>query len=372
MEHALSFTNLFQGKTVLITGHSGFKGGWLSVWMEQLGADVVGVSLPPPTRPSFFEICSVSDFVDDNFLDIRDKDCLAKCMQDVDPDFVFHLAAQPIVRRAYADPHECWTTNVIGTLNLLESVKATVTKKCCVILITSDKCYENKEWVWGYRETDQMGGADPYSASKGATELLISSYVRSYFAKSDTIRVATARAGNVIGGGDWATDRLVPDSMKAWSRGESVTLRSPLSTRPWQHVVEPVGGYIWLAAMLSTDHTLHGEAFNFGPSAASEYTVEEVVRILGSHWDRVKWKVVESNRDDSLHEAGLLKLNCDKARRQLGWRSILTTDEALEMTVRWYKIFYENSGAVAALTIDQVAEYAERLESAFLKNELCH
>lgn len=262
--------NVFANTKVLVTGHTGFKGSWLSLWLTQLGAQVSGISLGVPTEPSHFAAAGLVERIQDYRLDIRDGTALKSLVQDIQPDFVFHLAAQPLVRRSYADPVETWQTNAMGTINVLEALRG-LKNPCVAVLITSDKCYDNVEWVWGYRETDALGGPDPYSASKGAAELAIRSYVRSYFPKDGPVRIGVGRAGNVIGGGDWADDRIVPDCVHAWSRGETVQLRNPLATRPWQHVLEPLSGYLNLAIALHLDAKWHGEPFNFGPPAQQNH-----------------------------------------------------------------------------------------------------
>ena len=257
--------NYFKDKTVLVTGHTGFKGSWLISWLNQLGANVIGVSLDPPTEISHFNVAKMTNDIIDLRIDIRDFSALEKAIVEAQPDFVFHLAAQALVRSSYNSPIETWQTNVLGTLHILESLRK-LDKPCVAVLITSDKCYDNVEWVWGYRENDAMGGPDPYSASKGAAELVIRSHIKSFFLKGESqIRIASARAGNVIGGGDWATDRIVPDCIQAWSQQKTVLLRNPHSTRPWQHVLEPLGGYLTLAAALNENPRLHGESFILAP-----------------------------------------------------------------------------------------------------------
>ena len=280
----------FKGKRVIVTGHTGFKGSWLVAWLKIMGAQVTGIGLDPYTKPSNFEASSIGTNIIDLRHDIKDQDGLSNIFEDSKPDFVFHLAAQALVRKSYMDPTETWQTNVIGTLNVLEALRK-LKNPCTAVLITSDKCYDNVEWVWGYRENDSLGGPDPYSASKGAAELLIKSYVKSYFPKENTnIRVASARAGNVIGGGDWSIDRIVPDCVKAWSKSEVVELRNPHATRPWQHVLEPLSGYISLASHLSEEINLHGEAFNFGPQAQQNKSVLELVVSMQKTWNKVKFQ----------------------------------------------------------------------------------
>jgi len=346
---------LFQHKTVLITGHTGFKGSWLAVWLESLGAKVVGVSLEPPTEPSHFEVSELSEILEDHRLDIRNGEALKRMVLETQPDFVFHLAAQPLVRQSYLDPVETYQTNVLGTLNLLEALRP-LEKKCIAVLITSDKCYDNVEWVWGYRETDTLGGPDPYSASKGAAELVIRSHVKSFFPKDGTVRIAVGRAGNVIGGGDWAQDRIVPDCVHSWAKGESVQLRNPQATRPWQHVLEPLSGYLNLATKLSQRSELHGEPFNFGPPTHQRHTVFELVQEMSRYWEKVRWEE-NSSEEKQPYESGLLKLNCDKALHYLLWKAVLPFQETVRMTAEWYRSYYETPSTIRGVTLAHIREY---------------
>lgn len=350
---------MFRNKTVLITGHTGFKGSWLSVWLSSLGARVVGLSLDVPSSPSNFDASSIENVVEDYRADVRDKDAVATLVESVQPDFVFHLAAQALVRPSYAEPIETLTTNAIGTANVLDALRR-LKKTVVAVMITSDKAYDNVEWVWGYRETDRIGGRDPYSASKGMAELVIRTYVDSFFSndKSD-VRVGIARAGNVIGGGDWATDRIVVDCMRAWSEKKVVEIRSPSATRPWQHVLEPLSGYLSLACSLSESTALHGQAFNFGPPAVQDYSVQDLIEGMSQHWENVRW-LDTSITKEHVHEAGLLKLNCDKALHFLNWNPTLVFDETVEMTVDWYKKFYEDQdSSMLDFTTSQIREYTE-------------
>jgi CDP-glucose 4,6-dehydratase len=346
---------LFQHKTVLITGHTGFKGSWLAVWLESLGAKVVGVALEPPTEHSHFKVAGLSEIIDDHRIDIRDGNALKELVLKTQPDFVFHLAAQALVRPSYDDPLATYLTNAIGTLNLLEALRP-LEKRCNVVLITSDKSYDNVEWVWGYRETDKLGGPDPYSASKGAAELVIRSHVKSFFPKDGLVRIAVGRAGNVIGGGDWAQDRIVPDCVRSWAKVKSVKLRSPLSTRPWQHVLEPLSGYLALATELHQKDELHGESFNFGPSSHQNHTVLELVQAMSNYWDKVSWED-PSGDDKEPYESGLLKLNCDKALYHLNWQAILSFQETVKMTAVWYCSYYEDPATIRDLTLAHIREY---------------
>ena len=354
----MSNLSIFKNSKVLITGHTGFKGSWLSLWLAQLGADVHGVSLSIPSEPSHFIAANLRSNIHDHRFDIRDGASLNDLIEKIQPDFVFHLAAQALVRPAYASPIDTWQTNAMGTINVLESLRG-LKKTCVAVLITSDKCYDNVEWVWGYRETDALGGPDPYSASKGAAELAIRSYVRSFFPVDGAVRIGVGRAGNVMGGGDWAEDRIVPDCMRAWSRGEKVQLRNPLATRPWQHVLEPLSGYLNLAIALKDDSRLHGEPFNFGPPAQQNHTVGELVSAMGNHWDQVRWEDVSVNHGGP-YESGLLKLNCDKALHHLGWQAAWDFEDTVRETALWFKRYYESpSESIADFSRDQIASYVD-------------
>lgn len=348
--------SVFAGSRVLVTGHTGFKGSWLSLWLTQLGARVSGLSLDVPTQPSHFDATALKGVLEDHRLDIRDGPALIKAVKVNQPDFLFHLAAQPLVRRSYEDPVETWRTNTLGTVNVLEALRG-VGKPCVAVLITSDKCYDNVEWVWGYRETDALGGPDPYSASKAAAELAIRSYVKSYFPKDGPVRIGVGRAGNVIGGGDWAEHRIVPDCVRAWSRGDVVRLRNPSATRPWQHVLEPLSGYLALAMALNAEQKLHGEPFNFGPPAQQNYSVGALVGAMTKHWDRVRWEDGPS-RDSGPYESGLLKLNCDKALQQLHWNAVWDFEATARETATWYREFYQASrSSIADLSLRQIETY---------------
>lgn len=346
----------YKNKTVIVTGHTGFKGSWLTAWLKYLGANVVGISLDPPTEPSHYLSANLSTGIDDMRVDIRDKDKLKKAIISVQPDFVFHLAAQALVRRSYEDPVLTWETNVSGTLHILEALRG-LENNCSAVIITSDKCYDNVEWVWGYRETDAIGGPDPYSASKGAAELAIRSHIKSFFPNTSTnVRIASARAGNVIGGGDWAADRIIPDCVRAWSSNKLVELRNPYSTRPWQHVLEPLSGYLCLATALTQRPELHGESFNFGPQAQQNHSVLELVSKMALYWDQVKWRDV-SDSFSGPYESGLLKLNCDKALHYLRWHAVMNFDDTVRMTAEWYRSYYSKQEDVELTTLSQIGEY---------------
>lgn len=352
----MTLENTFRGRTVLITGHTGFKGSWLTAWLVQLGAKVVGIALAPPTEPTHFAAAHMADAITDLRIDLRDGVAIERAMVAARPDFVFHLAAQSLVRRSYADPIETWQTNVLGTLHVLEALRK-FDHSCAAVMITSDKCYDNVEWVWGYRETDAMGGADPYSASKGTAELAIRSHIKSYFPKaSSKVRIASARAGNVIGGGDWAADRIVPDCVRAWSANEAVELRNPHSTRPWQHVLEPLSGYLSLAKAMSERPEMHGEPFNFGPQAQQNHSVLELVQKMAQHWDRVRWQDVSQSAAGP-YESGLLKLNCDKALHYLNWQAVMGFEDTVRLTAEWYRAYYQKPTQIADTTNTQIAAY---------------
>ena len=349
----------FSGKKILVTGHTGFKGSWLSIWLKQLGAKVHGVSFDIPSNPSHFDATNLSNQIEDHRLDIRDADSIATLVQKIQPDFVFHLAAQALVRPSYESPLETITTNAIGTANLLDALRR-LNKPVVALMITSDKAYDNVEWVWGYRETDRLGGKDPYSASKGMAELVIKTYVESFFnSKDSNVSVGIARAGNVIGGGDWAIDRIVPDCVQAWALNKTVDIRSPKATRPWQHVLEPLSGYLVLADALARDNKFHGEAYNFGPSSNQNYPVSELIDEMANYWNNVRWNDVSGSKNH-VHEAGLLKLNCDKALFDLQWRPTMQFSDTVKMTVEWYMNYYQNSNQLMHdFTLSQIDEYTK-------------
>lgn len=349
------FSGAYRGKRVLVTGHTGFKGSWLALWLEHLGAEVAGFSLDIPTAPANFELLGLERRLQHNIGDIRDRTRLASVIDGFRPDVIFHLAAQALVRRSYADPVTTFETNTLGMVNLLECVRERPWIQAAV-LITSDKAYRNDEWVWGYRETDALGGRDPYSASKGCAEQVAYSYFHSFLRDGST-RVATARAGNVIGGGDWAEDRIVPDSIRAWLRGESVVIRSPEATRPWQHVLEPLSGYLWLGARLLEDSTgVNGEAFNFGPPAHVNQTVAELLSAMVERWPEAAWNVPEGSEHGG-HEAKLLKLSCDKALFHLSWRAVMEFPETVAFTVDWYRAWQSGPADLHGYTVGQIDEY---------------
>ncbi len=342
------FDGIYKGKTVLLTGHTGFKGSWLAFWLTQMGANVVGYSLKAPTKPDHFGLLDI-DMVSITG-DIRDQPKLDETFEKYQPEIVFHLAAQALVRLSYSEPVETFDTNVMGTLKVFEACRKSPSVKA-IVNITSDKAYENKEWIWGYRENDPMGGYDPYSASKGCAELVVNSYRNSYFNISEygskhNILLASCRAGNVIGGGDWAQDRLMTDIMLSISQREKVKIRSPHSTRPWQHVLEPLSGYLAIGQKLLESKKEFAEGWNFGPENEGSITVQKVVESIKKHWDSLEY-ILEQPKEQ-LHEANLLKLDCSKANIKLHWKSVWKSDMTFEKTVNWYKEYYEN-GAVDTL-----------------------
>lgn len=350
------FKNNFDNKTVLVTGHTGFKGSWLSIWLKTMGANVIGLSLDPITNPSLFDVSNLNQDLESHKIDIRESDKVKNLISSIKPDYIFHLAAQSLVRNSYTDPLKTWTTNLIGTINILNSLRY-LDKKCISIFITSDKCYDNLEWTWGYRENDKLGGEDPYSASKGSCELAIRSYVKSFYTSNQNILIGSARAGNVIGGGDWSENRIIPDCIRAWSASKSVSLRNPISTRPWQHVLEPLSGYLKQAVMMSENSTkFHGEAFNFGPPSSQNISVLELVETMSKYWSKVKWNI-ENNDKNDLFESGLLKLNCDKALHLLNWQATLDFEKTVKMTVEWYRDYYNDPLNAKNKTLEQISEY---------------
>ncbi|MDA7719779.1 CDP-glucose 4,6-dehydratase [Alphaproteobacteria bacterium] len=347
------FGDVYKNKKVVVFGHSGFKGSWLSVWLKKLGAEVYGFSLLPEDPFSGFYVMGVHKDTISVFDDIRDLDSVKKFIDDIRPDFVFHLAAQALVGRSYADPISTWNTNLIGTINILETLRG-LDHECVAVIITSDKVYKNKEWVWGYRENDELGGSDPYSASKSAAEIAVASYLKSFLADLPNLRLATTRAGNVIGGADWSDGRVVPDCMQAWFKNEEVVLRQPYSTRPWQHVLEPLSGYLTLGQMLFHNSNFDGNSFNFGPRDTFDVTVADLVGLMEHEWLQAKWSV---SKHASFAEAGLLKLNCDKAASLLNWRSTLEIRQTVQFTVNWYKCFLENQETIEEFSKKQIDDF---------------
>jgi len=333
MENMVGRPSLWCGRRVLVTGHTGFKGGWLSLWLQNLGAYVTGYSLPPPTDPSFFCKAHVGEGMNSLHGNIADLGAVESAFQTNRPELVFHLAAQPLVRLSYTDPAATYATNVMGTVNILEAARRTNSVRA-VVVVTSDKCYENRNWIWGYRETEPMGGHDPYSSSKACAELVTAAYRRSFCGEHGAPQIASARAGNVIGGGDWAIDRLIPDFVRAIDRQDAVRIRSPDAIRPWQHVLDALEGYLCLAEHLLEHGSNFADAWNFGP-ADGDLTVADVVNRITALWgEGARWEPDERQHP---HEAYALRLDCSKARALLRWRPRLTIDDALAWTVEWYK-----------------------------------
>lgn len=349
MENLALSPAFWKSRRVLVTGHTGFKGGWLSIWLQRLGAEITGYALAPLTEPNFFATANVGDSLRSETGDVRDLERLSQVVNDVRPEIIIHMAAQSLVRPSYADPVETYSSNVMGTVNILEAAR------CCdsvaaIVNVTTDKCYENLERLEGYREDEPLGGHDPYSSSKGCAELVTSSYRRSF-----AVPVASARAGNVIGGGDWAEDRLIPDIMRAFMCGKSATIRNPASTRPWQHVLEPLHGYLVLAERLYEDPAGFAEAWNFGPDEDDAKPVGWLADRLTELWaNNASWSGEAD--ESSLHEAGFLRLNCDKAKQRLLWKPRMTLEDALQWSVDWYRTF-QAGGDVRAFTESQIADF---------------
>ena len=347
------FNGIYKGKKILVTGHTGFKGSWLSLWLIKLGAKVIGYSLEPPTKPSHFELLNLGMI--SIIGDIRDRDKLKNVFKKWKPESIFHLAAQPLVRYSYLNPIETFETNIIGTINILECCRYTETVRS-IINITSDKCYENKERVRGYKENEPMGGHDPYSASKGCAELVTSSYRRSFFNPDDygrkhNILLASARSGNVIGGGDWQEDRLIPDIVKAIVKNRKLNIRNPKATRPWQHVLEPLYGYLMLGQKLLEGKKEFAEAWNFGPNEKDNIDVETVVKQIRKRWNKFEYRI--DKKSNKPHEAVRLKLDCTKAHTLLKWNPVWGLQKALDVTVKWYKDHYEKGRICSVENLDE-------------------
>ena len=347
----------WQGKRVLLTGHTGFKGSWLSLWLQSMGSQVVGYALAPPTNPSLYEVAEVGAGMTSIIGDIRNLEHLRKVITEHQPEIVIHMAAQPLVRYSYTEPVETYSTNVMGTVNLLEAVRSTKSLKA-VVNVTTDKCYENREWAWGYRENEAMGGYDPYSSSKGCAELVTAAYRNSYFHpskyKEHGVAIASGRAGNVIGGGDWADDRLIPDIMRAITQGKPVNIRNPHAIRPWQHVLEPLSGYLILAQKLHEQGTAFAEGWNFGPNDEDAKPVQWIVEKLTQSWGEEASWVLDGGEHP--HEAHYLKLDCSKAKSRLDWHPRWHLDEALDAIVDWQHA-YRDGKAIKAFTLDQIQRY---------------
>lgn len=354
----IMWQNTYQGKRVLVTGHTGFKGSWLTLWLQSIGANVCGYALAPNTAPSLFEVAHVKEKIihhEGNILDVKH---LHQVFTNFQPEIVFHLAAQPLVRLSYTEPLLTYETNVIGTLNVLEAARHCPSVKAFVN-ITTDKCYENKEIARGYTENEPMGGYDMYSSSKGCVEIMSSSYRRSFLQEKGTFALATARAGNVIGGGDWASDRLIPDCVRSIEAGQDIVIRCPQATRPWQHVLEPLSGYLLLGHLLYTQGKMYAEGFNLGPQPDSVLTVEDVTKQVIAEYRKGTLKI---SRKDNLHEANLLMLDITKAKKVLGWIPTYTAKEAIEKTIIWYKKFYEGKIDMRTFTLQQINDYSASIK----------
>jgi CDP-glucose 4,6-dehydratase len=346
--------SFWKNKKVLITGHTGFKGSWLSLWLHDMGAQVYGYALKPPTKPSLFEDAKIEHLITSNIGDVRDFNEVQKYFSAVQPEIIIHMAAQPLVRYSYSNPIETYMTNVMGTVHVLEAAKNVSSVKA-IVNVTTDKCYENKEWHWGYREDEPMGGHDPYSSSKGCSELVTSAYRSSYFANSK-IALASARAGNVIGGGDWALDRLIPDIMRAISNGETVKIRNPKAIRPWQHVLEPLSGYLVLAQFLYEHGQSFAQAFNFGPNDEDAKEVQWIVETMTKQWGQgASYEVLKTANDP--HEAHYLKLDCSKAKAMLHWHPRMNLTQTISSIVEWNKSYKGNPNSAREVTLQQIREF---------------
>lgn len=347
------FENAFNGRRVLVTGHTGFKGCWLSLWLNMLGADVAGVALEPETEPNLFESADLGQLVSHAIVDIRDAERLAAHVQDFDPEIIFHLAAQPLVRRSYDRPLETIATNVLGTANVLETGRSTSATRA-IVCVTTDKVYQDRGWPWPYRESDTLGGKDPYSASKAAAEIIVSSYRQSMMANGNGAAVATARGGNVIGGGDWSDDRLIPDVVRAIQAGTPLRIRNPKSTRPWQHVLALCHGYLALAEALLREPEKYAGAWNFGPGHNGVISVEELLWSFGQAWQLPE---IETQPSHDKPETALLALDSNQVEFELGWKSPWQLNEAVEFTARWYRDFGQNEAGALTLMRDQINVY---------------
>ena len=353
LEGMVNSFSFWTGKRVLITGHTGFKGGWLSLWLKNLGAEVIGFGLAPCTEPSLFEAMRVGDGMRSIIGDVRDRERLSTCLNENAPEVVVHMAAQPLVRHSYRHPVETYETNIMGTVNLLDALRHVPSVRA-VLVITSDKCYENRERELGYREDDALGGYDPYSNSKGCAELVVSAYRRSFFESGNRVAIASARAGNVIGGGDWSEDRLIPDMVRSFSVGETVEIRNPYAIRPWQHVFEALNGYLLLLEHMWEEPRRYSEAWNFGPEEKDSRDVGWIAERFSSLWGKASWRVKADA--EKLYETGILRLDCAKARQALGWGVALPLDEAFEWIAKWYRCYYDG-GDIAALSQQQLKTF---------------
>ncbi|MDB9799549.1 CDP-glucose 4,6-dehydratase [Pelagibacteraceae bacterium] len=360
----MDYKKFFKNKKVIVTGHTGFKGSWTALWLHSLGAKVIGISKDESSYPSHFKSLKLRKKIKSIKLDIRNLKSLKKVIKKNEPDFLFHLAAQALVKKSYIDPIETWNTNCIGTINILESLR-NLKKKTYVVIITSDKSYKNIETKKGYQEEDSLGGIDPYGASKSSAEIAIKSYVKSFFSsKKNNVFISVARAGNVIGGGDWSADRLVPDCVKSWSKRKKVFIRSPNSTRPWQHVLEAVNGYLILAINLKLNNRLHGHAFNFGPKNKKNYKVINVVKEMKKSWNLVSYKI---KKEKFFFENKLLNLNSSKANRLLKWKCVLDFRDTIFLTIDWYKSFYEGKINKSQKSLNQIKHFMGLVKKRIVK-----
>lgn len=348
----------FAGRRVLVTGHTGFKGSWLALWLARMGAQVCGYALPAESEQGHFHRLGLERLIEHRIGDIRDHAAVQRCFEEFQPEIVFHLAAQPLVRYSYAQPKETFDTNVAGSVNILEGCRSTASLRA-LVYVTSDKCYRNNEWVWGYRENDELGGHDPYSASKAAAEIVFSAYCDSFFKHRQGFGAASVRAGNVIGGGDWAEDRIVPDCIRALLAGQSIGIRNPASTRPWQHVLEPLHGYLTVAARLLEEPPAFAGAWNFGPATGSVKTVMELAQLIISIWGGGSLEI--ALQTSAVHEARLLHLSCDKAHQLLNWYPRWDADQAISETVHWYRAVIAEGGDALAASSAQIDKYMESL-----------
>lgn len=349
----MQFADIYKGRSVLITGHTGFKGSWLTLWLTEMGAEVTGISLPAETHPNHWKLLKLP--IHEYRQDIRDFNSIRDCIQKAKPDIVFHLAAQPLVRHSYRDPLETWSTNVMGTANVLEACRQQVSVRA-IVVVTSDKCYENKEWERGYRENDRLGGRDPYSASKACSELVAESYRQSFFGADSSHLLATARAGNVIGGGDWSEDRLIPDLIRALEKKQSLEIRSPQATRPWQHVLESLSGYLLIGQKLLSGEKAFAEAWNFGPDLEGNSTVSDVLCKFNKHLHTLRWHTTEKSQP---HEAELLYLDSSKANTVLNWQPVWNIDKSIEQTAIWYKKLMVDNELISRLQLSHYIKTAQ-------------
>jgi CDP-glucose 4,6-dehydratase len=358
----MNIKKFFNKKTVIITGHTGFKGSWLTLWLYLAGAKIIGLSIDEPSKPSHFNSLNLKNKIKNIKIDVRNLSKLKKIFKKYQPDFVFHLAAQSIVKKSYINPIFTYETNAIGTLNVLESLRS-LKRKCTALFITSDKTYKNFERKTGYKEDEILGGNDLYSSSKASADILINSYVKSFFFKKKNITIGVARAGNVIGGGDWSEYRLIPDCIKAWSKKKKVIIRNPSSTRPWQHVLEIIWGYILFSIKLKNNRKIHGTILNFGPNQRNNYTVLSVIKIMKQKWRNIKWKVKKEK--NSFHESHLLSLNSNKSLKLLKWNTLLNLKQTIYLVIEWYKSYYFDKKNIYELSVNQIKFYEKLIKKKY-------